>query len=64
MRGKPPAVPGWLRAVQVFEYLFLLVGALLVVTGLAPVLGVVVAVVSLLVAIATSMRIAALRDEG
>jgi hypothetical protein len=56
-------VPGWLRAVQVFEYLFLLAGALLVVTGTAPRLGVVVAVVSLVVAVVTSARVSAIRGD-
>lgn len=47
-------VPGWLVAVQVFEWLGLAVGALLVVTGVAPALGVAVAAVSLVVAVLTS----------
>jgi uncharacterized protein YacL len=44
-------VPGWLRAVQVFEGLGLVVGLLLVVLGVSPRLGVGVAVGSLLVAL-------------
>jgi hypothetical protein len=51
------AVPGWLRTVQVFEYLGLAVGALLVVTGVAPRLGVGVAVASLAVAVLVQLRI-------
>lgn len=48
-------VPGWLVAVQVFEWAGLAVGALLVVTGVAPRLGLVVAAVSLAVAVLTSL---------
>jgi hypothetical protein len=55
-------VPGWLRAVQVFEYLGLAVGALLVITGVAPRLGVGVAVVSLVVAVLVQVRISQLED--
>jgi hypothetical protein len=52
-------VPGWMRAVQVFEYLGLLVGLLLVVSGVAPGLGVAVAVVSLVVAVLRQTRMSA-----
>ena len=56
------AVPGWLRAVQVFEYLGLAVGLLLVVTGVAPRLGVGVAVVSLAVAVVVQVWISRYDD--
>lgn len=48
--------PGWLVALQVFEWAGLAVGALLVVTGVAPRLGLAVAAVSLLVAVLTSIH--------
>ncbi|MFP5219081.1 MAG: hypothetical protein ACLGIG_05000 [Actinomycetes bacterium] len=48
-------MPGWLVAVQVFEWAALAVGALLVITGVAPQLGIAVAAVSLVVAVLTSI---------
>jgi uncharacterized membrane protein YphA (DoxX/SURF4 family) len=57
MAERQGEVPGWLRAVQVFEYLGLAVAALLVITGVAPRLGLVVAVASLLVAVVVQARI-------
>jgi hypothetical protein len=57
MAERQGEVPGWLRTVQVFEYLGLAVGALLVITGVAPGLGLGVAVVSLVVAVLVQARI-------
>ncbi|HVM28614.1 MAG TPA: hypothetical protein VM433_13215 [Mycobacteriales bacterium] len=59
-RGQGRQVPGWLRAVQVFEYLGLAVGAILIVTGLAPGLGLAVALVSLAVAVVVQVRVSAI----
>jgi hypothetical protein len=56
-------VPGWLRAVQAFEWLFLLVGAGLVLSGLAPRLGVAVVAVTAVVAVAVQARLASLRQD-
>ena len=56
-------VPGWLRVVQAFEWLFLLVGAVLVVTGLSPRLGLGVVVGTAVVAVAVQARLTALRQE-